>query len=97
MKSPAHGGTGRIRRRPDGDGFESGVINPAQSVGTATGPLVAGVMYDPLDTYQRAFILFAALYVIAIPAVLLVRRPGPRTAASAVRERDLCPASEASR
>ncbi|MBN1152224.1 MAG: MFS transporter [Dehalococcoidia bacterium] len=52
-----------------------GVINLAQSVGTATGPLVAGVMFDTMGTYRWAFILFAALYGIAIPAVLLVRRP----------------------
>ncbi len=52
-----------------------GVINLAQSVGTATGPLVAGVMYDNMGTYRWAFILFAALYGIAIPAVMLVRRP----------------------
>ena len=52
-----------------------GGINLAQSLGTATGPLLAGMMYDQMGTYRWAFILFAALYVIAIPAVLLVRRP----------------------
>jgi MFS family permease len=55
-----------------------GVINLAQSVGTAIGPLVAGVMYDIMGTYRWAFMLFAALYGIAIPAVLLVRRPRVR-------------------
>ena len=52
-----------------------GVVNLAQSIGTATGPLLAGVMYDQMGTYRWAFILFASLYAIAIPAVLLVRRP----------------------
>ena len=52
-----------------------GIINLAQSIGTATGPLVAGVMYDSMGTYRWAFILFAVLYGIAIPAVLLVKRP----------------------
>ena len=55
-----------------------GVVNLAQSVGTAVGPLVAGVMYDTMGTYRWAFMLFAALYAIAIPAVLLVRRPKVR-------------------
>jgi len=55
-----------------------GVVNLAQSVGTAVGPLVAGVMYDTMGTYRWAFMLFAALYAIAIPAVLLVRRPKAR-------------------
>jgi MFS family permease len=52
-----------------------GVINLAQSIGTATGPLVAGMMFDTMSTYRWAFVLFAALYGIAIPAVLLVKRP----------------------
>jgi MFS family permease len=55
-----------------------GVVNLAQSVGTAVGPLVAGVMYDTMGTYRWAFMLFAVLYAIAIPAVLLVRRPKVR-------------------
>jgi len=52
-----------------------GVVNMAQSLGAATGPLVAGVMYDAMGDYHSAFVLFAALYAISIPAVLLVRRP----------------------
>lgn len=52
-----------------------GVVNFAQSVGTATGPLIAGMMYDSMGTYYWAFVLFTALYAISIPAVLLVRRP----------------------
>jgi MFS family permease len=56
-----------------------GAVNLAQSIGTATGPLVAGVMYDSMGTYRWAFILFAALYGFAIPAVLLVRRPRSQT------------------
>jgi hypothetical protein len=35
-------------------------------------------MYDTMGTYRWAFMLFAALYGIAIPAVLLVRRPRVR-------------------
>ena len=58
-----------------------GIVNLAQSVGAATGPLVAGVMYDSMGTYRWAFILFATLYGIAIPAVLLVKRPKSRAPA----------------
>jgi len=32
-------------------------------------------MYDSMHTYHWAFVIFASLYAIAIPAVLLVRRP----------------------
>ena len=52
-----------------------GVVNFAQSIGTAIGPLVAGMMYDSMGTYHWAFVLFATLYAISLPAVLLVRRP----------------------
>jgi MFS family permease len=52
-----------------------GMITLVQAVGGALGPPFAGYMYDIIDTYRWAFILFLALYAIAIPAVLLVRRP----------------------
>jgi len=52
-----------------------GMINLAQSIGTATGPLMAGFMYDAMNTYHEAFIIFLILYIVAIPAILAVRRP----------------------
>ena len=58
-----------------------GMITLLLNTGTAVGPLVAGIMYDSMGTYQWAFMLFAALYAISIPAVLLVRRPKSYTPA----------------
>jgi len=55
-----------------------GVVNFIQSAGTGSGPLMAGYLYDSMHTYHWAFVIFAALYAIAIPAVLLVRRPANR-------------------
>ena len=52
-----------------------GVIIFAQSIGIAAGPLMAGYMYDTMNTYHWAFIILSALYIVAIPAVLAVRRP----------------------
>lgn len=52
-----------------------GMISLVQAVGGAFGPLFGGYMYDMMNTYQWAFIIFLALYAVAIPAVLLVRRP----------------------
>jgi MFS family permease len=52
-----------------------GVIAFLESAGTALGPLFAGLMYDATGTFHYAFVTFAALYGIAIPAILLVRRP----------------------
>ena len=52
-----------------------GVIAFLESAGTAIGPLFAGLMYDATGTYFHAFVTFALLYAIAIPAILLVKRP----------------------
>lgn len=52
-----------------------GVIAFLESAGTAIGPLFAGLMFDATGTYYHAFVTFALLYAIAIPAILLVRRP----------------------
>lgn len=55
-----------------------GAVNFIQNMGTGSGPLMAGYLYDSMHTYHWAFVIFAALYAIAIPAVLLVRRPANR-------------------
>ncbi len=52
-----------------------GMISLLLNIGTAIGPLVAGMMYDSMGTYHSAFVLLAAVHAISIPAVLLVRRP----------------------
>jgi len=59
----------------DSYGAIFGVVNFFECVGSATGPLVAAYMYDTMNTYYWAFILFIALYVIALPAVLVLRPP----------------------
>ncbi len=50
-----------------------GAVIFAQSVGFATGPLMAGYIYDAMNTYQWVFIIFLTLYAVAIPAILAVR------------------------
>lgn len=52
-----------------------GALNLAQSVGTSTGPLFAGVMHDATDSYVIAFITFAILICVGIPLILAVRKP----------------------
>ena len=56
-----------------------GMITLAQYIGSATGPLMGGYMYDAMQTYHWAFIIFLALFAIAIPITLAVRRPKLRT------------------
>jgi len=52
-----------------------GAITLLQSTGLAIGPLFAGMMYDATGTYYVALAIFAGLYAISIPSILLVRRP----------------------
>ena len=52
-----------------------GMISLVQGIGGAFGPLFGGYMYDAMNTYRWAFIIFLASYAIALPAVLSVRRP----------------------
>jgi len=52
-----------------------GMMTLAQSIGASIGPLIAGTIYDTAQSYHSVFIIFLALYAIAIPTMLLVRRP----------------------
>jgi MFS family permease len=52
-----------------------GALNLAQSMGTATGPFFAGLMYDATGTYYWAFVTFGVLFFIGIPVILLVKKP----------------------
>jgi len=52
-----------------------GVISLAQNIGTATGPLMAGYIYDINNSYHWAFTIFVVLFAISIPAILVLRRP----------------------
>jgi MFS family permease len=52
-----------------------GMITLIQNLGGAIGPFFGGYMYDIMNTYYWAFIIFLASYAVAIPAVLAVHRP----------------------
>jgi len=52
-----------------------GMITLVHSIGGAIGPLMAGYMYDTMNTYDWAFIIFLALCAVAISTILAVRRP----------------------
>jgi len=52
-----------------------GVVNLFLHTGTATGPLLAGYMYDAMNTYHWAFIILLTLYAVTLPAILVLRRP----------------------
>lgn len=59
-----------------------GVIAFLESTGTSLGPLFAGLVFDATGTYFYAFVTFAVLYAVAIPAILLMKRPARVSASS---------------
>ncbi len=57
-----------------------GTLNLLNATGTATGPLFSGLVHDVTGSYLGAFVTCAILMAIAIPSVLMVRRPStPRS------------------
>lgn len=56
-------------------GIIFGVVNLIWSVGGSIGPVTAGFIYDGTGSYFWAFIVALAMYVIAVPVMMLVRSP----------------------
>lgn len=52
-----------------------GIINFGLMLGGAIGPLAAGMIYDATRSYFWAFIMSFCFYAVALPAIMLVRRP----------------------
>jgi len=59
-----------------------GAASLLQMLGTAFGPLLAGQMFDAMQTYLGVLITFVVLYMIVIPSMLAVRRPKLRSVSS---------------
>jgi MFS family permease len=57
-----------------------GTLNLFQSIGGASGPLLAGYIYDSTGSYSWAFLAVLAFIVLAMPLVLAVRRPAAHAA-----------------
>ena len=45
------------------------------NIGAATGPLLAGYIYDAMGTYHWAFMISLALNIVALSTTLAIRRP----------------------
>ncbi len=56
-----------------------GVIMMMAMISIAAAPLMAGYMYDIMNTYHWAFITFITLMAVAIPIILALRRPKLRS------------------
>ncbi|MFC1980856.1 MFS transporter [Chloroflexota bacterium] len=62
-----------------------GIVSLFQCTGSATGPFMAGYLYDIMKTYHWAFVIFISLYSVALPSVLLIRRPRTRARLKAAK------------
>ena len=51
-----------------------GIASFFQCIGVATGPLLAGSIFDNTGSYHTAFIIFLLCYTVSIPTVLLIRK-----------------------
>lgn len=52
-----------------------GALSLCLSLGTATGPLFSGMMHDATDAFRGAFVTFAVLLAIALPTIIVARKP----------------------
>lgn len=52
-----------------------GLLGFFQSLGAGAGPLIAGAFFDVMGSFRWAFILILGLVILAIPIVLIIRRP----------------------
>ena len=82
---PSYGGTIPLRPAILADYFGrkalgtiQGVMSNITLVGTISSPIVAGWVFDRFDTYRPAFYAMAALAALAIPLVLVAKRPQAR-------------------
>jgi len=55
-----------------------GMLSFFQILGAASGPLLAGYLYDITGNYHLAFIIILGLVLLSIPLVIAVRRPTSR-------------------
>jgi sugar phosphate permease len=79
---PAQGGIIPIQPAFYADYFGSRAFNSIQGlsqslsvIGGVAGPLIAGLIFDRAETYAPAFFILAALTAVAIPLLLIARRP----------------------
>jgi MFS family permease len=52
-----------------------GMLSFFQNIGGSSGSLLAGYLFDTMNTYYWAFIIIMVMIVLAMPLVLAVRRP----------------------
>jgi len=82
LYGPGYGGTIPIRPALTADYFGrtnfgtiQGLMMGIAVLGGVVSPVVAGQFFDITGTYREIFLIYAALIVVAIPAILAAKRP----------------------
>ncbi|MSQ10596.1 MAG: MFS transporter [Dehalococcoidia bacterium] len=82
LYSPAYGGLASLQLALRGDYFGrrafatiAGAMGPITTVGTITGPLLAGLAFDLSGSYRIAMLFFAAATAVNIMLMAVLRQP----------------------
>jgi len=82
LYSPSYGGLASLMPTMRGEFFGrksfatiGGAMGPITTLGTVTGPVFAGYVFDTTGSYQIAMLVFAAGTVIALVLTLFLKRP----------------------
>jgi sugar phosphate permease len=54
-----------------------GTVAFIQGIGSSSGGLISGMIYDYMGNYQYALILFGGIYLLAIAAIIMAGKPKP--------------------
>lgn len=94
--APTWGGMYPLRAALQGEYFGrknfggiAGLFNNFALLGTMTGPVFGGWMFDVQGDYRTGFLIVAALNVVGTLIMLAVRRPAPLPSASEIQLRGL--------
>ena len=82
LYAPAYGGAAALMSALRGDYFGrrafatiAGAMTPINTLGTISGPLFAGLVYDNTGSYQIAMFTFAAIVAVNLVLLQMLRRP----------------------
>ena len=58
-------------------GTVMGVVSFAMSIGSASGAVISGLIYDYFGSYQYALLIYIFLYLAAIFTIFMAGKPKP--------------------
>jgi len=91
LYAPSYGGLATMMFAMRGEYFGrrsfatiQGFMGTVMLLGTVTGPIYAGWIFDVTQSYRIAFLTFAGLTLVAILLILAAKKPAPKSSSQAV-------------